>query len=259
MLGGSSSHNGMTYARGNVKYDTDYWSSLGNKGWDYDTVMQYYRRWEGNRNPDIANYDNGFYHGQTGPVNVSYFWREPGLQTILDGAIEAGKEQIKDNNADKTVGYVYLQGFQYHGVRSSAATSYLIPAMNRPNLCIVKNAIAYKILFDKNRRAIGVQYEYKGTRSLTAYARREVIVSAGTIESTKLLLLSGIGPISHLAKFNIPTISDLPVGENLHDHVSVYLYFQFEENYLSANQSFDDMYEYFFHRTGPYSVKGGKH
>lgn len=249
MLGGSSSLNFMLYVRGN-KYNYDHWASIGNENWDYDSLSKYMKRMEGNRSPTIVSYDNGFYHSDDGPVNIDFFPREPRQQIILDAAQEVGNEQILDINADKTLGYFYHQGFVYKGLRQSAAKAYLIPAKNRPNLCIVKNAMVYKILFNEKKRAIGVKYDYKGIKNLTAYAKKEVILSAGTIESAKLLLLSGVGPKDQLDLFNISTIVNLPVGENFIDHVGVVLYFKFEKAPTPPTQSLDEIFDYFIHRKG---------
>lgn len=284
MLGGSSALNGMAYNRGN-KQNFDYWSKMGNKGWDYDNLLKYMKLAEGNQDPEIAKYKKGYYHNQHGPVNISLFsYKDRMSRIFLDAATETNNEQILDINADKTLGYLYFQGFVYDGVRQSAAKSYLIPAKNRPNLCIVKNAHVYKVLFDDNKRAIGVEYDYKGVKNVTAYASREVILSAGAIESAKLLLLSGIGPKLQLNRFDIPTISDLPVGENLIDHLNVgkctynisahifgvirfYCVFffslsppallcEFDEKFTSPTQSLDDTFDYFIHRRGPLSSSG---
>lgn len=256
MLGGSSAHNAMVFTRGR-KYDFDYWASLGNEGWDYNSVLKYFKRYEGNKDPKIASYRNYFYHNETGPVKISLLYKDPMLGVFLDAAKEIGCDVVDDINVDKTLGYLYQQGYVYDGVRQSSAKAYLIPARDRPNLCVVKNAVAYKILFDKNKRAIGVEYEYKGTKNVTAYANKEVILSAGTIESVKLLLLSGVGPKRQLDKFNIPTISNLPVGENLYEHVSIMLFWQFERNFQTPTEpSLDDIYNYFINRKGPLSSVG---
>lgn len=257
MLGGSSSHNQMIFVRGN-KHNFDYWTSLGNKGWDYESLLKYYKRWEGNRNSHISNCAEGYYHNQAGPLTVSLFDKDPKLRIFLNAAKECGNEHILDINADKTLGYVYHEGFFYEGLRQSTAKAYLIPAKDRPNLCIVKNATVYKILFDENKRAIGVEYEYKGMKNLTAYAHREITLSAGVVESAKLLLLSGIGSKTQLDQFDIPTICDLPVGENLIDHVGLNLYCQFEGKCPSPFQTLDDIYDYFIHRNGPLASNLGE-
>lgn len=255
MLGGSSSMNYMLMVRGN-KHNYDYWKSLGNKGWCYESVLKYFKRWEANRDAIIANYDHGYYHNRTGPVNVEFFLRYPYVKVFLCAAKERGHKEIIDINADKTVGFLHTQAFIYNGVRQSAAKAYLIPAKNRPNLCIRKHSQVYKILFDENKRAIGVQYNYDGKKNFTAYARKEVILSAGVVESAHLLLLSGVGPKNELKKFNIPVISDSPVGQTFYDHVAPALFFQFEGEAPPATEAFDDTYDYLIKRGGVLSSAG---
>lgn len=258
MLGGSSSINSMFYARGN-QHNFDYWESLGNTIWNYEKVLKYMKRWEGNRDLKIADYDDGYYHNRKGPLNVKYLFKSAEARTFLEAAVETGHKCILDINADKPTGYVHLQGFIYDGVRQSAATAYLIPAKNRPNLCIRKFSHVYKILFDENKRAIGVQYNYNGTKNYTVYARKEIILSAGTVESPHLLLLSGIGPKDELDRFNIPTISDLPVGKTLFEQLWVFFFFRFEGEPSSPTESLDDIYDYFIHRSGPLTGNGAIH
>lgn len=255
MLGGSSAMNYMVYGRGNKK-NYDYWEELGNDGWNYENVLKYMKRWEGNRNPCIANYAKGFYHNQTGPNNVSLFEKDPNSRIFLKAAEEVGNPHILDINANKTLGYLHSQGFIYDGVRQSAAKSYLIPAKNRRNLCIRKWSHVFEILFDEHKRAIGVKYNYNGTKNFTVYARKEIILSAGVIGSAQLLLLSGIGPKHHLKKLGIEVISDLAVGENLIDHVCVLVFFKFNGKPPSPNEALDDGYNYFIHRNGPLSSIG---
>lgn len=149
------------------------------------------------------------------------------------------------------MGFFDGQGFVYQVLRQSAAKAYLVPAKNRSNLCVITQAQAYKILFDENKKAIGVQYNYNGTQNFTAYARKEVVVSAGTVGSPQLLLLSGIGPKSQLNQFNISTINDLKVGENLQDHPMAILFFQISRKAPSMTEPLDELQEFLIHRTGP--------
>lgn len=249
MLGGSSSMNFMIYIRGN-KANFDYWASLGNKGWDYNSVLKYFKRWENNTDPKIANYDDGYYHGTKGPVKISLLERMKYIQVFLEAAKQKGYRQVCDINADKTLGFLNIQGYVYDGVRYSEAKAYLVPAKDRPNLCIIKNAVAYKILFDANNKAIGVQYNYSGA-NFTAYANREVIISAGSIESPKLLMLSGIGPKDQLDQFSIPVIKELPgVGENLIDHVACLPFVQLDREPAPATETLDAIFDFLVHKQG---------
>lgn len=124
---------------------------------------------------------------------------------------------------------------------------------NRPNLCIRKLAHAYKILFDENKRAVGVQYNYNGEKNFTAYARKGIILSAGAIESAHLLLLSGIGPKHELAHHKIPLIHNSAAEQTLYDHATVFTFFKFNGNPPPTTESLDDTYEYLIYRTGALS------
>ena len=212
MLGGTSSMNAQMHVRGN-RADYDSWASRGNEGWGYDEVLPYFRKMEHNeRGPSP-------FRGTGGPLTVGDL-RDPNPATtaFLEAAVETGLARSTDVNGDRQDGVDYTQVTQKRGVRVSAASAYLRPAMRRPNLGIVMGAHATRIQLD-GRRAVGVEY-LKGGELRTVRASREVILSGGTINSPQLLMLSGVGPAGHLRQLHIDVIHDLPgVGRNLQDHL----------------------------------------
>ena len=211
-LGGSSSTNAMLYVRGN-RWDYDHWAALGNDGWSYDEVLPYFKRAENNEQFDDA------YHGQGGPLNVTYpRHASPLNQAFLDAAAMNGLALNPDYNGERQEGAFLYQVTQRNGERCSAAKAYLTPNLQRPNLSVVTHALSAKVTLD-GRRATGVEY-LQGNERKQVRARREVILSSGAFGSPQLLLLSGIGPAGELQKIGIPVQHDLPgVGKNLQDHI----------------------------------------
>lgn len=211
VLGGSSSINGMIYIRGNRR-DFNRWEAAGNAGWNYQSVLPYFRRAEGN--------DRGedYFHGADGPLAVCDIPNlDPRSQTFLDAASELGFTANSDFNAEEQDGFGPFQLNVAAGRRVSSAEAYLRPVENQPNLTITTNARATKIVLNGGR-ATGLKYLQHGTEAEIGI-RRELILSAGAFESPKLLMLSGIGPADHLSEFSIPVAVDLPgVGANLQDH-----------------------------------------
>ncbi len=161
------------------------------------------------------------YHGSDGPVIVSHGKIETPLQAaFVQGGVELGY-RAEDYNGPRQLGaFSAVQTTTKGGIRWSAASAYLRPAMHRPNLDILPEAHVTRILFN-GTKAIGVSYLHNG-RLLNVFATREVLLSAGSIASPQLLLLSGIGPQEHLEQLGIPVIADLPVGQNLQDHIMLY-------------------------------------
>jgi choline dehydrogenase len=216
VLGGSSSINGLVYVRGNPR-DFDRWESEGAAGWSYASVLPYFRRAE------TRSAGGDEYRGDEGPLQVRYGTLSNPLHAAwLAAGRQAGYAATDDVNGRQQEGFGRLDmTVGPDGRRSSAANAYLRPAMKRPNLAVVTRALATRILFDDGR-ATGVEYR-QGEALRTAQARREVIVSAGSINTPKLLKLSGIGPAAELAGHGIEVIADRPgVGENLQDHIEFY-------------------------------------
>ncbi len=224
-LGGSSAINAMLYVRGH-RADYDKWAELGCTGWDWDSVLPYFKRAESNEEGDSE------FHGSSGPLQVSN-QRNP--RPVSGAFIEAAEtlqyRRSADFNTGDNEGFGYYQVTQFHdadkrGERCSAAAGYLHPVMeSRKNLTVVTNARATRIVLD-GKRATGVEYK-KGGRQLLATARREVIVSGGAFGSPQLLQLSGIGRPEDIKKHGIEVTHKLPgVGQNLQDHLDFTLGFK---------------------------------
>ncbi|KAG4071602.1 hypothetical protein HA402_011756 [Bradysia odoriphaga] len=216
-LGGSSAVNSMLYVRGNRR-DYDGWRAQGNQGWSYEEVLPYFLKSEGNKQEWIVDHSHGRYHSTQGPLSVDYYRSfDPIKSVITNAAARIGYRRLVDVNADEHIGFVRAQGTLYDGERCSAARAFLSPIKIRKNLHVIKNAFVTKLIID-GYTVKGVRFEIKHQR-MEAFAKKEVIVSAGAINSPKLLMLSGIGHREHLEGFNIPVVKDLAVGDNLQDHL----------------------------------------
>ena len=218
-LGGSSAINGLIYIRGQ-REDYDGWAALGNSGWSYDDVLPFFRKLEHNVRGESP------WHGADGPLWASDIGEKHELIEALIGAgEELGIPENDDFNGATQEGIGYYQLTTRHGLRCSTATAYLRPARARPNLRVDTEAHATRILFD-GRKATGVVYRQAG-RDVSVTARREVILSAGALQSPQLLQLSGIGPPALLQGFGIPVVHGLAgVGENLQDHLQARVIFR---------------------------------
>jgi choline dehydrogenase len=214
VLGGSSSINAMCYTRGQPQ-DYEEWAALGNPGWDYASVLPFFRRAEGSFRGD------GPYHGASGPLTVSAPRQRSALsEAFVAAGVERGARRNDDFNGSRQEGVGFYDVTQRDGRRCSAAVAYLRPARARRNLVIVTGALASRIVFD-GRRAVAVEYRV-GTALRRAHAAREVVLAAGAIGSPQLLLLSGIGDARQSDALGIPVVADLPgVGANLQDHLDV--------------------------------------
>ena len=213
MLGGTSSHNGMIYIRGN-RAIYDEWARLGNKGWAYEDLLPSFKETENNERG--ANE----YHGTGGGLHIADQVLEPNPLTIsfVAAAVQAGIKENKDFNGKEQEGVGLYQVNQKNGERWSAARAFLHPAMKRTNLQVEIYAHATKLLFE-GTRCVGVQYSQFGEEK-EARCSKEVIVSAGAINSPQILMVSGIGPIDHLTALGIKEVIDLlGVGQNLQQHM----------------------------------------
>jgi choline dehydrogenase len=212
VLGGSSSINGLVYARGHP-LDFERWEEEGAKGWGYQNVLPYFSRAEGFRGPADA------WRGGEGPLATAQGRkRNPLYAAFIQAGREAGYSVSADLNGERQEGFGALDMTVKDGVRSSTANAYLRPAMKRRNLEVLTHALAIRIAFE-GRRAVGVRYRRDG-RELKVSALREVILCGGSINSPQLLKLSGVGPAAELGAFGIEVIADRPgVGENLQDHL----------------------------------------
>lgn len=213
VLGGSSSINAMVYIRGQRK-DFDDWKALGNPGWGWDDVLPYFKRSE--TNPD----GNPAWRGRNGPLHVSRMDRDlhPTCEHFLRAGEECGLTRLDDFNGGDPEGVGLYQNTARNGFRMSTARAYLRPARQRSNLRVVTHAQATRVLFD-GTRATGVEYDCRGT-SHRAVASREVILSAGAINTPQLLQLSGVGPADVLRRNGVEVLLDQPnVGQHLQDHI----------------------------------------
>jgi choline dehydrogenase/4-pyridoxate dehydrogenase len=213
VIGGSSSINAMTYARGH-RGDYDRWAAAGLPGWSYDNVLPYFRRqesWEGGANA---------YRGSEGPLTTQFNrYRDPLNDAFLEAGAGAGHPFTEDYNGEQQEGFGRLQSTVRNGRRCSTAVAYLRPALERPNLTLKVRALATRILFE-GTRAVGIEYVEDSTVR-TAHAAREVILCGGVINSPQLLMLSGVGAPDELKQVGIEIKVPLHgVGKNLQDHMS---------------------------------------
>jgi choline dehydrogenase len=219
VLGGSSSINAMVYLRGHQS-DFDNWASRGAAGWDYESVLPYFKKME------TVEHGDPEYRGTSGPMRPKNAADpNPLSEVFLDAARELDYPTTDDFNGAVQEGAGWHELTIADGKRQSTALAYLHPVMDRPNLTVHTGALARKLIFD-GKRCTGVEYERNGSVE-TATADGEVIVCGGAINSPQLLLLSGVGPANHLREVGVDVVHDLPgVGKNLHDHPLLGLVFE---------------------------------
>ena len=219
VIGGSSSTNAMAYVRGN-RGDYDRWAASGLTDWSYEKVLPYFRKQE--------TWERGEsrFRGGSGPVNTQFCrYKDPLIEAFAEASVEAGYPQTDDYNGETQEGFGRLQMSIANGRRCSTASAYLRPAMKRPNLTVLTQALATRILLE-GRRAVGIALSHRGSER-KVMARREVLLSGGVINTPQLMMVSGIGAADELAAQGIETKLDLPaVGKNLQDHVSVILMYR---------------------------------
>ncbi|MEN8368822.1 GMC family oxidoreductase [Acinetobacter bereziniae] len=210
-LGGSSAINAMVYIRGH-RQDYDDWSALGNTGWSYDEVLPYFIKSENNQR--IKNQ----YHGNDGPLSVIDLHSDnPLQQKYLAAAKQQGYRILDDFNGEEQEGLGIYQVTHINGERCSSARAYLFPHLKRKNLTVETSAQTQRILIE-NGVAVGVEYKQNGQLK-QIHARREVLLSAGAMQSPQILMLSGIGDQHELMEHGIEVKKHLPgVGKNFHDH-----------------------------------------
>ncbi|MDY6899329.1 MAG: choline dehydrogenase [Cyanobacteriota bacterium] len=216
VLGGSSSINAMIYIRGNYN-DYDEWHHLGNQGWNSEEVLNYFKKAE-NQSRGASKY-----HGVQGPLHVTdALYHNPLADIFLKASTEYGLTQNHDFNGIEQEGVGFYQVNQKNQQRDSAATAYLKPVLSRKNLTVKINSQVTRILFS-GKRVVGLIYKDTSKNKSSEHQieiNKELILSAGTINSPQLLMLSGIGNSEHLKSLDIPVLIDLPgVGQNLQDHL----------------------------------------
>ncbi|XP_014676329.1 PREDICTED: glucose dehydrogenase [FAD, quinone]-like [Priapulus caudatus] len=223
VLGGSSCINFMVHTRGPPEsYNT--WAKMGATGWSYNDVLPYFMKSEDMQIPELMN---SKYHSVGGPLTIT----ESASGVLSELFLQAGRElgyKVGDLNGENPHGFMRAQANIKDGVRVDAAKAFLKPALHRSNLHVITHAHVTKVMFE-GKRAVGLQFIH-GAEKKQARASREVILSAGTIGSPHILLLSGVGPKEQLDQFNIPAVADLPVGKHLQDHVGVLFEFFMEKN-----------------------------
>jgi 4-pyridoxate dehydrogenase len=223
VIGGSSSINAMAYVRGH-KADYQRWAGNGLNDWNFDNILPYFKRsenWEGGADQ---------FRGINGPLTTQKCrYADPLIDAYIAAGIEAGFPYTDDYNGAQQEGFAKWQMTIRDGRRCSAATAYLHPIRHRKNLTILTGALTTRVLFERNR-AVGIHYMHRGHKK-TTYAQREIILSAGVINSPQLLMLSGIGDADNLRSLGIKSQINLPgVGQNLQDHMSAALFYKRKGN-----------------------------
>ncbi len=257
VLGGCSSINGMIYMRGQSR-DYDLWRQMGNTGWGWDDVLPYFVKHQDQWALEPSAFDA--LHGRGGEWRIEKpRIRWDILDAFRDAAEEAGIPKLEDFNRGDNEGCGYFHVNQKSGVRWNTSKGFLRPVLHRRNLSVRTNAHAEWIMIDK-RRAKGLAFRVDG-QAMMAYARREVILAAGSIGSPHLLQLSGIGPAGLLAKHAITVLHDLPgVGENLQDHLQIRCAYKvsgvrtMNEHYGSRWRKAGFALDYAFRRSGPMTM-----
>jgi choline dehydrogenase len=252
-LGGSSSINGLIFIRGQ-KEDYDGWKKLGNTGWGWDDVLPYFKRAEGNDRLGEP------LHSKTGPLKASSIPKKhPLVESFIKSAVNLGVPETDDFNNLTQEGVGYYQLSTHKGLRCSTAVAYLNPIKKRSNLSILTDSQVMRIVFE-GRRAVAVELIRHGQKQ-TIRANKEIILSAGALQSPQILQLSGIGPAALLREFNIPIIQDLPgVGENLQDHLQYRLIYELNQP-ISTNVELSSLFgkikiglDWLLYRGGPLSI-----
>ena len=245
VLGGSSAINAMIYIRGH-RSDYELWRELGNTAWGYADVLPYFIKSENRELMSSA------YHGSSGPLNVADpRYVNPLTHAFVAAGMELGLPHNEDFNGPKQEGVGYYQVTQKGGRRHSVASAFLKPVLDRSNLTVVTGAHVTKILIDKGR-AIGVKYQVGGNLH-EVEVQGEVILAAGAIASPQLLMLSGIGPATHLNTLGIEVLHHLPgVGQNLQDHLAIILTYQCTQPVSLANaERLSSILRYLLFKKGP--------
>jgi choline dehydrogenase len=229
ILGGSSAINGMVWVRGQ-KQDFDQWAQLGCTGWSYDDVLPLFRKME--------NYEGGDagLRGRSGPIHITESAKlTPFFELLMQSAENAGIPRNQDYNGASQEGIAMAQASIRNGRRQGSANCYLAPARNRPNLRILSGAEASALVLE-GKRCVGLRYRMRG-QEREARVAREVIVSCGTINSPKLLELSGIGQPEVLKRHGVDVLHELPgVGENLRDHYSLMMKYEVSAQGVSLGE-----------------------
>ncbi|XP_033220717.1 glucose dehydrogenase [FAD, quinone]-like isoform X2 [Belonocnema kinseyi] len=259
-LGGSSAVNAMLYIRGNDR-DYNQWAEMGNKGWSFEEVLPYFRKSE-SYNPEFAAKNGQHYFGTDGPLHIrKYNYSTTSMpEVVLQAVRETGIPILETFNGGHYIGYGNADGTIDNGLRRSVGEAYLSLAKNRKNLYVLKSTKAEKILMS-GKTAIGARLRLKNGKILDVKASKEVILSAGSIATPQILMLSGIGPRDHLKEIGIKTLVDLPVGKHLEDHTMGYAVQMAFVNKtgqpVKPTYILDEAYKFLIDRSGDLSSTGG--
>ncbi|XP_059169881.1 glucose dehydrogenase [FAD, quinone]-like [Physella acuta] len=239
VLGGSSSINGMQYVRAS-RHDYDRWAEYtGVPDWDYKHLLPYFKKME---NMEIPELKNSEYHGQGGPIPINRIRSQPVTKKIIEAAEQVGYPHNIDYNGKTMEGISHSQVNGKNQERWSSSRAFVHPAIDRPNLHVAVHSHVQKVVI-KDKKVQGVEVIREGSKYVIG-AKREVILSAGAIGSPHILLLSGIGPKQQLESFKIPVVQDLPVGENLQDHLFFDVGVKINQSLTSPSDRFDDWWNY---------------
>lgn len=260
-MGGGTVINALIYTRGN-KGDYDRWAEMGNPGWSYEEVLPYFLKSEKVAIPSLRNSP---YHGHSGPLKIDYPpFRTPLLYAFMEAGKEVGYNFVDYHDPDTPLGFSPIQATMYKGRRNGASRTFLHPIRKRKNFHVATKAHVTKILIDPfTKRAYGVEF-IKDGRKRVVLARKEIILTAGAFNTPQLLMLSGVGPADHLTEMGIPVIADLPVGNNLQEHLSMAgLTFLVNKGaglvvnrLLGVQNATQFTLEYFFKGNGPFTMLG---
>lgn len=249
VIGGSGAINAMLFVRGN-RFDYDRWSKEGSDGWSYDEIWPYFEK--------LVRPVGNETHPQ-GYVMVNEFphFDEDIGDILFKGSSELGVPTVEEFIEGSYIGYSRIKGTINNGHRASTGKGHLGKVSHRPNLKVIKNAQVTKLIFDSTgKRVEAIEFNLRQKHQLKVNVNREAILSAGTIDTPKVLMLSGVGPQKELDAFNIPVIHDLPIGENLQDHVLIQVYWRLPGNPYDQKQLLDAVYQYLIHNRGPFTAHG---
>ncbi|XP_022830931.1 glucose dehydrogenase [FAD, quinone]-like [Spodoptera litura] len=224
-IGGTGILNYMIYGRGNERDYHNFSEATGDPSWEYKNMLKYFKKSEKLKNKEILNSRFGQFHGTKGEIGITQEDR-PFIDKYLKGFEEAGEKVVIDNvGPGKGLGYSRCLYTIFNGKRNDAGSEYLNSIKDNPKLYVTRNSLATKIIFDKDRNAIGVEF-VKHEKRITVRAKREILVTAGPVKSPQLLMLSGIGPKEELQRMKINVLSNLPVGKSLQCVVGAFIDFK---------------------------------
>ncbi|KAJ0175815.1 hypothetical protein K1T71_008974 [Dendrolimus kikuchii] len=237
MLGGSSGNSYLFYMRGPPEY-FDSWAEQGNKGWDYKSLLPYFIKSE--RLDSVAIYSSKTkdLHGTTGFLGVTRpTWSA--MKPYMQALKENGRNIITDHNGINQIGSA-KQCFTFTDHKRQGPAGYIRPIKNRPNLFVLINSLVQKIIFNKQKTAVGIEIKLCNKKIIKAMARKEVIISAGTVNSPQLLMVSGVGPAKHLKEKGIEIVTDSPyVGDGFQDQPFIQLLLSGKKGISTLLQNFE--------------------